>query len=226
MRQRYFFPALALLAACQAGAPDDAGAPPPAAQRAAALRAPGVPPSLHATARDAFASLLDRAARGEPRLSGVPEKGEAADARLGEPLPVAMVRLDQLKAHRAGEAVDALIQPLELAIYPVQVGAETRAELEMAPVDGVWRAISVGGAGHARVVADLRARPAAGEPAYLLRVPALGVEFLARQARGGLTLTPLFASPAAGLAAGKALPAREAVERLLPLAEAHGGEPT
>lgn len=228
MRPSYLVSLLPLLlAACQAGTPatpaePDAADPPAAVGLAAATS--GASAALDEAARVALTTLLDRAARGEARLSGLPAREEAASARLGEPLPVSMVRLDRLKAHRPGAPAESLIDKLDLAIYPVQVGADVRAELEMSRVDGAWQAVSVGGTGHARTVADLRARSARGEAPFLLRVPALGVEFIAEARPEGLTLTPLFARAGASLEAGKALPAAEVFKRLVPLALAHNGD--
>lgn len=204
---------MALLALLLAGV-----AAPTAPAAAAPHPAITAPESLHVTARAAFSDLLRQSAASKARLSGMPSAEEAPQADLGEPLPVAMVRLDRLKAAQPGDRLADLMDRLDSVVYPVQVNAEARAELEMSLIDGAWRAASVGGTGHARVVAGLRQKQRGA--AFLLRVPALHAEFLAQGEGEGLLLTPLFEVAGAGLAAGKALAAAEVMERLLPLARA------
>jgi hypothetical protein len=170
-------------------------------------------------ARRAFTDLLVESNRGGQRLIGMPGPDEQARAGLGAPLPVAMIRLDRLRAYQPGAPIDNLIDHLGVVLYAVQVDRDVRAELEFDRQSGTWQAVRVGASGHARELARLS--KLAGAPNYLLRVPALGVEFLAYGSGDALRLLLVHATPGVELQAQKPLPAQDVLRVLSPLARAY-----
>jgi hypothetical protein len=170
-------------------------------------------------ARSTFNDLLVQSNRASQRLVAMPEPGEQARAGLGAPLPVAMIGLDRLRAYQPGAPIDGLIDHLNVVLYPVQVDQDVRGEMEFARQDGSWQAVRVGASGHAREVARLS--KLRGTPAYLLRVPALGVDFLAYGSAGALRLVLVHATPGVELQAGLPLPVQDVLRVMAPLARAY-----
>jgi hypothetical protein len=169
-------------------------------------------------AHRAFTDLLVDSHRAGQRLVGMPGPDEQSRAGLGAPLPVAMIGLDRLRAYQLGTPIDGLIDHLDVVLYSVQVDRDVRAELEFARQGGSWQAVRVGAPGHARELARLS--KLSGAPAYLLRVPALGVELLAYGSGEALRLVLVHATPGVELQAGKPLPVQEVLRVLGPLARA------
>lgn len=192
-----------------------------------AVRAEGHEP-LRLTAEDvgaakgAFGELLAQSARANQRLVGLPETAEHSRSSLGTPLPVAMIGLDALRRYQPGDPVEGLIEHLGVVLYAVQVGDEVRAELELTRTERGWQPIRVGASSHAREVARLS--KSSGAPSYLLRVPALGVEFLASGGGDALRLVLVHASPGVDLPAGQPLPMAQVLRVLAPLARLHNGQ--
>lgn len=170
-------------------------------------------------AHRAFADLLVDSSRAGQRLVGMPGPDEQARAGLGAPLPVAMIGLDRLRAYQLGTPIDGLIDHLDVVLYPVQVDRDVRAEMEFTRRSGSWQAVRVGAPGHARELARLSR--VSGPPAYLLRVPALGVELLAYGGGEALRLVLVHATPGVELQAGQPLPVQEVLRVLGPLARAY-----
>jgi len=171
------------------------------------------------TARRGFTDLLAASRQSGARFADLPGVHEHAASSLGQPLPVAMIRLDHLRAYEAGASVDGLIDHLGVVLYPVQVGRDVRAEIEVVRDGSTWQVVRVGASGHARELA--RVGKIIGAPAYLVRVPALGVELLAYGSGPALRLALVHATPGVALPAGRALPAEDVLRVLVPLARAY-----
>jgi hypothetical protein len=170
-------------------------------------------------ARRTFNDLLVQSNQASRRLVAMPGPDEQARASLGAPLPVAMIRLDRLRAYQPGAGIDGLIDHLNVVLYPVQVDQDVRAEMEFVRQDGSWQAVRVGASGHAHEVARLS--KVRGTPAYLLRVPALGVDFLVYGSAEALRLVLVHATPGVELQAGQPLPVQVVLRVLGPLARAY-----
>ena len=170
-------------------------------------------------ARKGFTDLLAQSNQASKPLVGMPGPDEQARANLGAPLPLAMIGLDRLRAYQPGTAVDGLIDHLSVVVYPVQVDQDVRAEMEMVLQGGTWQTVRVGAPSHARELAKLS--KIQGAAAYLLRVPALGVEFLAYPGVDTLRLVLVHDAPDVGLPVGRALPAQDVMRVLAPLARAY-----
>ncbi|HET7500764.1 MAG TPA: hypothetical protein VFK02_07165 [Kofleriaceae bacterium] len=170
-------------------------------------------------ARHTLTDLLARSNLASQRFVDMPGPDEQARAGLGAPLPVAMIRLDRLRAYQLGAPLDDLIDHLNVVLYPVQVDQDVRGEIELVRQGSSWQAVRVGASGHAREVA--RMAKLRGTPAFLLRVPALGVEFLAYRSGDALIVVLVHVTPGVELQAGRPLPVQEALRVLVPLARAY-----
>jgi hypothetical protein len=171
------------------------------------------------------------AANQGPSLTGMPTHAEMGRTALAPAVPVYMVRLDHLQQYQTGADPAPLLQDLHTVIYPVVVGDEVRSEMVLSKVEGTWIATSFGGTDHARVLEKVRrgvihTAQVAADATFLVRVPALNVEFVGYQGAQGLLLTPLLDRTAADLKAGQSLPAVTVFERLAPLARQHNGLPS
>jgi hypothetical protein len=175
-----------------------------------------------AVARRTFNDLLAQSNQASQRLVAMPGPDEQARAGLGAPLPVAMIRLDRLRAYQAGAPISGLIDHLNVVLYPMQVDEDVRGEVEIVREAGIWHAVRVGASGHAREVARLS--KLRGTPAYLLRVPALGVDFLAYGSADSLRLVLVHATPGVPLEDGRPLPIQEVLGVLGPLARAYSDD--
>ncbi len=124
---------------------------------------------------------------------------EAARARLGNPLPIALITLNDLKAYKPGTGARQLLKDARALWFPVMVGDEVRAKLEMVQKDSRWTAGEFGGARTApnvgRAAAGLTDRLAAMnikavEKLSLVRVPALNAAFLLVESPSGEHMVP------------------------------------
>jgi hypothetical protein len=163
------------------------------------------------------------------RPVGMPAADKMDKAALGDPLAVSMVRLDELQMYQSASAADpaTLLHDLQTLIYPIHVAGKVNGEMVMRKVDGAWSVRSFAGPGHVQAVENVCAQLAkAGVPAgsmMLVRVPAMGLEFVAYRDTTGMNFTPVTDRAAAGLTAGHTLPASRVFEQLSPLAVSQNG---
>lgn len=170
---------------------------------------------------------------GGQRLAGMPAAHQMDKTALGEPFVVKMVQLDDLQRWQPAAGMDAaaLVRDAQTLIYPVRVAGRINGEMVMRKVDGVWSPRGFAGPRHVQAMDSVRGlvTRAAALPAgstMLVQVPALNIEFVAYTDEGGPQLTPLTSLPAAGLEAGRTLPAARVFDLLAPLAAQHDGQPT
>jgi len=174
--------------------------------------------SAAAQAFQAFGGLTGQ------RPVGVPAADKMNKAALGDPLVVNMVRLDELQNYQFAPATDpaALLHDLQTLVYPIHVAGKPNGEMVMRKVDGAWSVRGFAGPAHVQAVENVSAQLAkAGVPAgstMLVRVPAMGIEFVAFRDAAGLKLTPVADFAAGGLIAGQTLPASRVFAQLSPLA--------
>jgi hypothetical protein len=166
------------------------------------------------------------------RSLGFESPKDVADAALGDPLRVSMVRLDQLKEYRAGADAERLLVPLDKVEFPVTVRGEARSSItvEKAAAGGDWKASGFGGPSQIQAVERTRAdaAKAAGVPPAalsLVRIPAFNITFVARRAGAATALTSVYDHPAAEVKAGVPQPMAALFERLAPLAQKDDGNP-
>lgn len=158
---------------------------------------------------------------GEVGSLGFTGPGDAQGATTGEKLDVFMIRLDALKGAPAGAAsAESLLTATSESIVPVLVGGRIRSSITVTRRPGGYEATAFGeglrGVGEGRPLV---------EGTFLVRVPALGLEFLGSREAGKLMLTPTAADPRLRLEPGRAVPAEEVVQQLVPLAQSHNGLP-
>jgi hypothetical protein len=182
-------------------------------------------------ASNALVSFRKLATPDNYRELGFASLDEVGSARLGAPLPVSMVQLDQLREYQAGRDPAMLLTSLHQDYYPVQVQQQTRSAILVEQLDQGWAAVSFGNAGLAQQVDALQTRMTAAAQAELsdaaiVQVPALGIFFLGhRDRQGELQLTPLADYPSLELRAGQTTPAREVFASLVPAARNYNGLP-
>jgi hypothetical protein len=148
---------------------------------------------------------------------------EAAAATIEPPLRVVDVPLDRLKTYRSTDDVGALLIDIQAAFVPVAVGGTTRTSIVLQRRDARWAATDFGQAELAKLITAARGTTPG---AILVRVPALNLFFIGRQTAGGLTLTPVSDFPMAGLRQAVTATASDVLTALVPIAQAHNGDPT
>jgi hypothetical protein len=173
------------------------------------------------------AALQEIAKSGHHAEIGFDSPDEVRAAQPAEPLPVFMVRLDQLQAYREGQDPESLLVDLERVFYPMQVGGVIRSSMELSNNRGTWEVSRLGDTTQARMVHEARAqaRSAAGIGAdqfILVRVPALQRSFLGHHDAQGLMLTPVADDASLDLHAGQPIAAGQVFTRLVSIAERAG----
>lgn len=161
---------------------------------------------------------------------GLDAAADAGKALLGKPKREFIIRLDALKAYKKGGDAEALLWDTKIVHYPLIVNAKHRGSMSLAQLDGKWEFVGIGDIDRTA----LRQNAIAGsvkrfqkneEDHFIVRVPALNLEFTGFRNRGELQLASVTDNEPAGLTAGEAEPAVRILERLLPIALAHDGLP-
>lgn len=154
---------------------------------------------------------------------------EVANARLGTPLRVYIVKLDALRQYQIGSDPNALLDEAPQLYYPVAIGAQTRASVVVEQAEGKWKAVSFGNAGLAKQIAQLSKETSSqtpSSPETIVQIPALGLYFLGqRNPDNKLALTPLATNATYNLRAGATEPAEEVFAKLVPAAKSYNGLP-
>ncbi len=144
----------------------------------------------------------------------------------GKPLQVFMVRLDQLQEYKAGTDPASLLIGGDVVIYPLLIGEEVRAAVDLQKGKEKWEVTGIGSANLAKSLFPARQRAADLTKADIasfaaVRIPALNLLFLAFYSEDQLMLIPVFDDPANELKAGEAMPAAKVFELILPAAKKH-----
>jgi hypothetical protein len=159
---------------------------------------------------------------GNHRALGFNSVDEARSGKLGEPIPVFMIRLDSLKSYR-GEEPGRLLVDTQRFVYPVQVASEVRTAVEVRNVNGKWETARIGAAQKIRAMdknrrAVERSTGALSTDFFEVRIPALNMIFLGHHDAEGLMLTPLVDDASQQLQAGRSELASKVLARLVPAA--------
>lgn len=181
----------------------------------------------------AMGSIDEAAAAGLKTMRALAEGGDSGSlgvrspkdfdgATIGEKLDVFMIRLDALKAAPVdAPSAEKLLTSTTESVVPVLIGGQVRSSITITRGTGGFEASAFG-------EADLQglgeSRPP-GQGAFLVQVPALGLQFLGSREAGKLMLTPMVSDPRLRLETGKAAPADDVVRQLVPLARSHDGLP-
>lgn len=217
--------AAAVLASCATAASAQPG---PAAPGGA------TPLPLEETTRVARAALPTFrelvAAQKNARAMGFESADEVGRAELGDPLPVFLVRLDQLRSYERGGDPNALLTPAPRVLYPLTVERQVRSSLAVVRTENGLQASSFGSPNRTRLIDRARAasmeRTRLPASAYFeVDVPALNLVFVGHREERRLMLTPAIADRLAGLEAGATQPAEQVFAALVPAARAHVDAP-
>jgi hypothetical protein len=161
------------------------------------------------------------------RSLGFDSLEEVALAELGKPLPVLLVRLDELRNYKEKDDPYKLIHPIPKVMYVVQVKGAARCGLEVEKVDGKWEAASFGLAGPSRMHAEALKKQAEKDRAtalFIIKVPALNETYLAYQTEKGPKLVHM-RRQAEEKDTIEARPAADVFAELVKLAREHDGKP-
>jgi hypothetical protein len=217
--------AAAVLASCATSAAAQAG---PAAPGAAAPLPLEEATRVARAALPTFRELV--AAQKNAREMGFESADELARAELGDPLPVFLVPLDQLRRYERGTDPGALLAPAPRVLYPVTVERQVRSSLAVIRTEKGLQASSFGSPNRTRLID--RARGASMERTRLpaaayfeVDVPALNLVFVGHREEQRLMLTPVISDRLAGLEAGATQPAEQVFSALVPAARAQADAP-
>lgn len=129
---------------------------------------------------------------------------EAQSARVGRPYPVMTIDLAKLKAYKPKSGVKAIATEPDILWFPVMVGNETRAKLEMVRHGDQWIPGEFGNVGSAKEVAAAAAmlsQPVASKAigadytTSMVRIPVLLAELLYVKSTKGEFLIPAMVNP-------------------------------
>ena len=167
---------------------------------------------------DAFRELT----QGENAASLGLRPGEGANATLGQQYEVFTVGLDQLRQYRPGTPAASLLQSSPNVVFPILVNGQVRSSMTITRTEHGYVASEIGGGG----MIQATARAAERTPGdFLVRVPALGLQFVGRREGERVMLTLTTPDPRLKLQPGAATPAEQVLPQLVPIAQAYNGEP-
>ncbi len=154
---------------------------------------------------------------------GFASADEAASASLAAPLPMLMVRLDDLQAYRAGDDPRPLLKDEGSVLYPVAVGGEVRSSVVVRKINGEWKGTQFGRANLAKFAHEGRTRVAAARGVAtagvsFVEIPAIAARMLGHEENGVPMLTALLDLPGTDVRAGSTLPAADVFAKLQPVA--------
>jgi hypothetical protein len=116
---------------------------------------------------------------------------EVKSAELGKPLPVLIVRLDELRKYTPKGDPYKLLHPLPKVIYGVTVKGEARCGVEVQKRDGKWEVSALGIAGPARQYVEALKKQGEKDKArsfFLIKVQALNETYLGYQTPEGVRM--------------------------------------
>ncbi len=152
-------------------------------------------------------------AEGHLRALGLANAAEAERATIGQGVSEYTLTPGALSSYRPGVRAETLLARPSSVLAPVIVDGRVRSAVRVHAGAGPARVSSFGNAGLiARI--DRIAPLSTGKTAAAVRVPALGLYFVARQGRAGLELAPVFSTPQLGLKEGAFEPASAVFARL------------
>jgi hypothetical protein len=160
------------------------------------------------------------------KMLGFETLEEVNQAKLGPPLAVFNIGLEQLKGYKSGQDVASLLTKTSESVYPVLVNDQVRSSVTIVRREGGYEPSSFGNADVVKRLMMALRKTESGTAAFIVRVPALNVYFLGSGAGGEIRLAPIIDDPRIELRAGEARPAGAILNQLVPLALAYNGLPT
>jgi hypothetical protein len=176
-------------------------------------------------AEKALKQLRELATKDNVQSLGFESLEELPAAELGKPLPVLIVRLDELREYKPRGDAYKLLHPIPKVVYGVSVKGEPRCGLEVVKRDGKWEVSALGIAGPARQYVQALKKQAEKDRAtafFLVKVPALNETYLGYQTDHGVMLISV-RRQADEKEKIEARPAAEVLAGLIELAKEHDG---
>lgn len=163
------------------------------------------------------------------RSLGFESAKDAASAVVDPPVPVYMVRLDELRALQPAQNAEPLLRPSRL-IFPVSVSGVVRSSIVVEQVGDKLVATSFGGPKLVTTIARYRdeSARATGTPSrdyFAVHAAALGVYFIGYRGGSGPMLIPIVDDPRAEFVAGRPVSLADAMQRLAVVARNFNGLP-
>lgn len=178
-----------------------------------------------ACAEMALKQLRELATKENFKTLGFESLDELPSAELGRPLPVLIVRLDELRDYKAKGDPYKLLHPIPKVVYGVNVKGEPRCGLEVQKRDNKWEVSAVGIAGTARQHGQALKKQAEKDRAtafFLIKVLALNETYLAYQTDQGVKLVHV-GQQAEEKVKVEARPAADVFGELIKRAKEHDG---
>lgn len=180
-------------------------------------------------------SLVDSA---NLRSLGFESAKDLQRAKLADPLPEVIVRLDRLATGTPASTPRSFVDPSPLVIVPILVDLDGPGPNPPFPRTGIgltktstgWQPVSFGDANLVRAVERERTRLIArGIPASatcLVSVPSFNLSFLGFSVNGTTMLVALFEDKAFGFKTGEEHRATDVFQILKPASQTHNGKPS
>jgi hypothetical protein len=188
--------------------------------------APPAPDDSVVVATQSLSSLSKLATQATYADLGFQSLDEVAKAKLGSPVSVYMIQLDELKKLDLAADPKSVMHDQKERLFPVHVGGSTRTALVVRQdTDGKWKMVSLGDAPVVKLLDEARGLhgKATGKTHeyILVKIPALYQMFLAHtDGAGQMHLVTVHEDKAMGAAKkGEARPARTVLELLQKLAK-------
>jgi hypothetical protein len=176
-------------------------------------------------AQKALKQLRDLATKENVKSLGFDSVEEVPAAELGEPLPVLIVRLDELREYKEKGDPYKLLHPLPKVVYGVNVKGDPRCGLEVQKRDGQWEVSAIGIAGPAREYVQALKKQAEKDKAkvfFIIKVLALNETYLGYQTDQGVRLVHV-RQQAEEKEKVEARPAADVLAELVQRAKEHDG---
>jgi hypothetical protein len=151
-------------------------------------------------------------------------RAPADRTQIGPPMRVMHVSLDRLQAYDGYSPARSLMNQVPLVTRLVRVDGKVKSAMVQSNARGTWETVGVGDAARAlaidRVAGILKAEHDVGlEELFLVKIPALGLDFLAHREGQTILLASLFDAPTYGLTAGDLRPAEAVLGSLVAAAQ-------
>jgi len=153
------------------------------------------------------------------RELGLPSAAEIDGAEVGVPMRTVHVRLDELRVYDGRSPADALLHEGPVVTRLVRVGGQVQSALVQSNARGSWETVQMGDRTRAtaidRVMTTLSGSSGVDpDSLFLVKIAALGLDFVAYRSGNQLLLASLFDAPAFGLQVGQPAPAEQVLGSL------------
>jgi hypothetical protein len=147
----------------------------------------------------------------------------SGDAKLGEPLAVVWIGLNELREPPGGDPVRVLRNDTNKVLYPILSADRVTSGVTFQKRGDKWEATAYGNATLTRLLVQAREKYAANNKKaisdfFAVSIPALNTHLLATKADADVTLIPVIDDPSMGLKAGVAERAKDLMPRFVEVA--------